>query len=97
MTLEESVLTLARSIDALAVAMQGKSGDSPAKPARATPKAVKAAVEPKYDDVREAILAFAERKGMPAAIALLGEFGVTNAKELKPEQYGDALEKARAA
>ena len=54
-------------------------------------------VQPKYNDVREAILDLAEKKGMPAALAVLKKFDVTHAKSLKPEQYAEALAACQAA
>ena len=51
----------------------------------------------KYEDVRAAVLGLAEKKGHTAAVAVLAGLGVKSAKELKPEQYAEALAKCQAA
>lgn len=50
-----------------------------------------------YPDVVAAINKLALAKGRDAAIALLGDFGVTKGPELKPEQFAEFIEKATAA
>jgi hypothetical protein len=111
MSLEESINRLADAIEKLASPLVAVRADGstevvsdPAKPLRRTPTAKPAAASrvepPKYNDVREAILLVAERKGMPAAEGILKSFGVTHAKSLKVEQYSEALaatQKALAA
>lgn len=65
---------------------QGSSGSSPKPSASA---ASPAAIE--YAQIGAAITAFAATNGRDATLAKLAEFGVKSGKELKPEQYADAL------
>lgn len=48
-------------------------------------------------DVESALEALVAAKGIPAARALLVEFGVARTRELKPEQFAAFLAKAGAA
>lgn len=50
-----------------------------------------------YPDVVAAINKLATAKGREAAVALLGEFGVSKGPELKPEQFAEFIEQATAA
>jgi hypothetical protein len=50
-----------------------------------------------YTDVAAAVVELAKVKGRDAAVKVLAEFGVSKATELKPEQYAEAIEKAKAA
>lgn len=74
-----------------------------AKPAPKTePKKTAAAPAPKadavdYEKVRAAVLALCAAKGKPAGLAVLAEFGVEKATELKAEQYAEALAALEAA
>lgn len=67
----------------------------PTEQPKSTPPADAPAV--KYEDVRAAVLGLAEKKGHTAAVAVLAGLGVKSAKELKPEQYAEALAKCQAA
>jgi pyruvate dehydrogenase E2 component (dihydrolipoamide acetyltransferase) len=64
---------------------------APAAPAPAAAPAAAAGAAVSYDAVREKVIELAEKKGHNAALALLGNFGVKNARELKAEQYAAAL------
>ena len=108
MSLEESINRLADAIEKLANPLISVRPDGsaevvsdPAKAIRRAPASKPATAPkvdpPKYTDVREAILDLAEKKGMPAALAVLKKFDVTHAKSLKPEQYAEALAAVQAA
>ena len=58
-----------------------------------TPEPVKAATD--ANEVRVALTDFANTKGLPAASALLAEFGVQKATLLKEEQYGEFIGRIR--
>jgi len=66
-----------------AAAAQEKKTDNPAP----EPKAE----VPTYASVVSAVKTLAEVKGRNVAIDLLSKFGVTNGRELKPEQYVDVI------
>lgn len=93
MSLEDSILTLTKSIDALNARLSDSK--TPLVSRGTTKPPVKPTPPPKYDDVREAILSLSERVNMPAAVEVLSRFGVTHAKELKPDQYADVLAACR--
>ena len=100
MSLEDSINRLISVIEARFPVSESAAVD--AKPAQrgraaATAQTLRSVPTPKYDDVRVPILDLAEKKGMPAAIEVLKKFGVTNAKDLKPEQYSDVLTATREA
>lgn len=74
------------------------STDKPAPKAAAAPKPQEKAA-PAIDfkkDVASLVLQLAE-KSRDKAIAILGEFGVAKATELKPEQYAEFIVKMKAA
>ena len=64
---------------------------APAPAAPAEPGAVK------YDDCRKVVLAHAEKHGHKATLAILAQFGVTNAKEAKPDQWGAIIQAIETA
>lgn len=70
---------------------------APAAPAAAAASSGEDANAPSYEQVAKAINAFVASAGKPAAIAKLAELGVKTGKELKPEQYAEALAKFSAA
>jgi hypothetical protein len=47
---------------------------------------------PTYDQVRAAIMDVSAQKGRGEAVAILGKFGVTSGKELKPGDYQKVLD-----
>lgn len=70
---------------------------APAAPAAAAASSGEDANAPSYEQVAKAINAFIASAGKPATIAKLAELGVKTGKELKPEQYAEALAKFSAA
>lgn len=54
------------------------------------------AAEPSDDTLQQSIRALIASKGINAAVALLGEFGVKRVSELKPEQKAEFVRKAAA-
>lgn len=66
------------------------------KEAKAEPKAGKSEDDAKTidytDDVAPRVLKLAEKKGRDAAVAVLSQFNVTKAPQLKPDQYAAFIE-----
>lgn len=87
--------------------IEAPKAEKPAKVEKPAPE-VKAEAEPApvaeeaptvtytYDQVRKAVVSFAQAKSRDEVIAFLGSFGVTNAKDLAPAQYGKFLAALRA-
>jgi hypothetical protein len=78
------------------------SVDKPAKrrsaaASEATPELIGAPPEVSYDELSAAVLACVNTKGHPTALKVLQALGVKHAKDLRPEQYGDAVRHFRAA
>lgn len=66
-------------------------------PTASTPATSTADKAVSYDDVKNAALALAAKKGRDGLLKVLGEFGVQKATDLKPEQYAEAQKKLQAA
>lgn len=64
--------------------------------AASTPAAEPEAEAIPYETVKTATLEFIKVKGRDAFTALAAQFGVGSAKDLKPEQYAEYLEKLEA-
>lgn len=63
--------------------------EAPAAPAQATP--------PTYKEVADLIPKLVAKHGKPTVVTFLAGFGgAKNGKDLKPEQYGEFLQKAKA-
>jgi len=58
--------------------------------------APKAATVSDYAPVKDFTLKLVKEKGREVALALLGEYGVERADQLKPEQYAEYVEAAKA-
>lgn len=56
-----------------------------------------AQANPSYDEVKAAVVKLTADKGRDAAVAVLGQFKVAKATELKPEQYAEFLEAVKDA
>ena len=52
---------------------------------------------PTYADAAAAITALSRAKGRDAAVEVLGKFGATNLKEVKPEQFAEVIDAANKA
>ena len=50
-----------------------------------------------YDVLKEVVLSYVLENGKPAAEKILGQFGVSKAQDLKPEQYSEAYDLFQAA
>ena len=88
---------LARPAQDAAPAAKAEKPKPAAKPAPAPAPAPAAATKPApaaldYAPVGAAITAYAAANGREAAVAKLALLGVKSGKELKPDQYADALD-----
>lgn len=76
---------------------QEEEAAAPESSAEASPGDDHPAAEVDYDrDLKPRIIELT-RKDRDAAVALLGKFGAKTGKDLKPEQYADALAQLQAA
>lgn len=77
-----------------------KPTPAPAPVVEDTPEAHATPADPEtlvtIDEVKAAVLKLAATKGREAAVAVLLSFGAAKAPELKPEQYGAALDALNA-
>lgn len=73
------------------------AAETPAEEPKAETPADEPAAALEYADVSKAVLDLVKAKGRDAAVEVLTQFGVSHAKELKPEQWAEALEALNAA
>lgn len=76
-----------------------KAEVKPAEPVKAeAPKAAETtpAVHPTYKEIADYVPKAISKHGRPAVVAFFAHFGVKNGKELKIEQYPEALAKLKA-
>lgn len=94
----EAIGDLVRSIDTLVHDLRENKGlpmpaADPTPPPPAAPKApvAKSAAALSYEELKDVVLRLAETKGQLAATTIFKEFGVTHAKQIPEERYGEAL------
>ncbi len=100
MSLEQALQKHGELLAANTAALLGSKTPPAAAPKPTTTAGKKAAAPktgPSYDDVTKAALALNKVKGREGLKAVLEQFGVAAAKELKPEQFADFIAKAEAA
>jgi hypothetical protein len=82
---------------AAAGSKSGASTASSSKEKESPEKIVEDKPALEYATVSKAIVSLAAKHGRPAALAVLEPFGVTSGKDLKPEQWAEALAAAETA
>lgn len=104
--LKASIDTLNETLRAgMAQAAAAAGGDAPSKPAKPAKAATKAKEEPAvkaeepaapvctYAELRTEMLKVSAKKGDPALVALLGEFGAKTGKDIKEADYAKVLDR----
>jgi hypothetical protein len=83
--------------NAAAASSEPATTAAPAASSTASEQPAADAPAPTIADVNAAIIGLAKGKGRDAAVAVLKEFGVAKAPELKPEQYAAVVAAAKKA